>query len=252
MPDTLTTSLLLFLVGLIAGTLNVIAGGGSMLTLPVLIFLGLPPTVANGTNRVAILIETMGASWSFHRRGLISKEWLLVALPPAVLGAVLGTLAAVSIGEIAFQRILAVILVGAAAWTVWHPTRPPEETDADLPTGARRWAYVAGFFLIGVYGGFIQAGVGFLLLAATSVAGLNLIRGNALKVIVVLAFTPLALVLFAWNGKVDWAMGFALAAGNLLGGLAGVHLQVLKGHKWVRGVVTVIIMLFSARLLFSN
>ncbi len=252
MPDTLTTSLLLFLVGLIAGTLNVIAGGGSMLTLPVLIFLGLPPTVANGTNRVAILIETMGASWSFHRRGLISKEWLLVALPPAVLGAVLGTLAAVSIGEIAFQRILAVILVGAAAWTVWHPTRPPEETDADLPTGARRWAYVAGFFLIGVYGGFIQAGVGFLLLAATSVAGLNLIRGNALKVIVVLAFTPLALVLFAWNGKVDWAMGFALAAGNLLGGLAGVHLQVLKGHTWVRSVVTVIIMLFAARLLFSS
>jgi hypothetical protein len=252
MPDTLTTSLLLFLVGLIAGTLNVLAGGGSMLTLPVLIFLGLPPTVANGTNRVAILIETMGTSWSFQRRGLISKEWLLVALPPAVLGAVLGTLAAVSIGEIALQRILAVILVGAAAWTVWHPIRPPEETDVDLPAGARRWAYVAGFFLIGVYGGFIQAGVGFLLLAATSVAGLNLIRGNALKVIVVLAFTPLALVLFAWNGKVDWAMGLALAAGNLLGGLTGVHLQVLKGHKWVRGVVTVIIILFAARLLFSR
>ncbi len=252
MPDTLTTSLLLFLVGLVAGTLNVIAGGGSMLTLPVMIFLGLPPTVANGTNRVAILIQNIGASWSFHRRGLISKEWLLVALPPAILGAVLGTYAAVSIGELAFQRILAVILVVAAAWTVWHPSGSLEATGAGPPTGTRRWAYVAGFFLIGIYGGFIQAGVGFLLLAATSVAGLNLIRGNALKVTVVLAFTPLALVLFAWSGKVDWAMGLALAAGNLLGGLAGVHLQVLKGHKWVRGVVTVIIMLFAARLLFSS
>ena len=164
----------------------------------------------------------------------------------------MGTLAAINIGELAFQRILALILVGATVWTIWHPTRLPEETDADLPTGARRWAYAAGFFLIGVYGGFIQAGIGFLLLAATSVAGFNLIRGNALKVVVVLAFTPLALVLFAWSGKVDWAMGSALAAGNLLGGLAGVHLQVLKGHKWVRGVVTVITILFAARLLFSN
>ena len=74
MPDIITNSLLLFLVGLIAGALNVIAGGGSLLSLPVMIFLGLPPTVAHGTNRVAILLQNVGASWSFHRRGLVSKE----------------------------------------------------------------------------------------------------------------------------------------------------------------------------------
>lgn len=251
MPDIFTTSLLLFLVGLVAGTLNVIAGGGSMLTLPVMIFLGLPPTVANGTNRVAILIQNVGASWSFHRRGLISREWLLLAIPPGLLGAVLGTFAALNVGELAFQRILAVVLVGAAAWTIWHPTKPPENGGATPPAGAKRWAYAAAFFVIGVYGGFIQAGVGFVILAVTSLAGLNLIQGNALKVAVVLAFTSVALVLFAWNGKVDWAMGLALAAGNFLGGLAGVHIQILKGHKWVRGVVTMITILFAVRLLFS-
>jgi len=251
-PDTLTTPLILFLAGLVAGTLNVIAGGGSMLTLPVMIFLGLPPTVANGTNRVAILIQNVGASWSFHRRGLIAKEWLVLAIPPALVGAVLGTFAAVRIGDLAFQRILAVILVGVAAWTVWHPTKAPEEGNASPPTDGKRWAYVGVFFLIGVYGGFIQAGIGFVILAATSAGGLNLIRGNAMKVTLVLAFTPFALALFAWSGKVDWAMGFALAAGNLLGGLAGVRLQVLKGHKWVRGVVTVTIVLFAARLVFSG
>jgi len=251
-PETITTPLILFLAGLVAGTLNVIAGGGSMLTLPVMIFLGLPPTVANGTNRVAILIQNVGASWSFHRRRLISKEWLVLAIPPALLGAVLGTIAAVRIGDLAFQRVLAVVLVAVAAWTVWHPSKPPVEGDAAPPTGKKRWAYAGVFFLIGVYGGFIQAGVGFVVLAATSAAGLNLIRGNALKVTVVLAFTPLALALFAWSGKVDWAMGFALAAGNLLGGLAGVRLQVLKGHTWVRGVVTVTIVLFAARLLFGG
>lgn len=252
MPELFTNSLLLFLVGLVAGTLNVIAGGGSLLSLPVMIFLGLPPTVANGTNRVAILLQNVGASWSFHRRGLVSKEWLLLTVPPAVVGAVLGTVAAVQIGELEFQRTLAVILVVAAAWQIWNPIKLHADGNADLPEGMRRWAFVTAFFLIGVYGGFIQAGIGFLLLAATSAAGFNLIRGNALKVVVVLGFTPLALVLFAWNGKVDWAMGFALAAGNFLGGLAGVHLQVLKGHTWVRGVVTLVIVIFAIRLLFSS
>jgi uncharacterized membrane protein YfcA len=252
MPDFLSNSIILFLVGLVAGTLNVIAGGGSLLSLPVMIFLGLPPTVANGTNRVAILIQNIGASWSFHRRGLVSREWLFLAVPPALLGAVLGTVAAVHIGELEFQRVLAVILVAAALWSVWNPIELQAEGNAELPEGIKRWAFIAAFFLIGAYGGFIQAGIGFILLAATSAAGFNLIRGNALKVTVVLAFTPLALVLFAWNGKVDWAMGFALAAGNFLGGLAGVHLQILKGHKWVRGVVTMVIVIFALRLLFSN
>jgi uncharacterized membrane protein YfcA len=250
-PDIITTSLLLFLTGLIAGTLNVIAGGGSLLSLPVMIFLGLPPTLANGTNRVAILVQNIGASWSFHRRGMISREWLLLAIPPVLLGAVLGTLAALHVGELTFQRILAVILIAGAAWMVWHPVSLTEQGDATVPMGLKRMAFIGGFFLIGVYGGFIQAGIGFLLLAATSAAGFNLIRGNALKVTVVLAFTPLALVLFAWNGKVEWAIGLALAAGNLLGGLAGVHLQILKGHKWVRGVVTITIVFFAIRLLLS-
>jgi uncharacterized membrane protein YfcA len=252
MPDFLSNSIILFLVGLVAGTLNVIAGGGSLLSLPVMIFLGLPPTVANGTNRVAILIQNIGASWSFHRRGLVSREWLLLAVPPAMLGAVLGTVAAVHIGELEFQRVLAVILVAAALWSIWNPIQLQAEGNAELPEGIRRWAFIAAFFLIGVYGGFIQAGIGFVLLAATSAAGFNMIRGNALKVTVVLAFTPLALVLFAWNGKVDWAMGFALAAGNFLGGLAGVHLQILKGHKWVRGVVTLTIVIFAVRLLVAS
>ena len=250
MPEALTSSLLLFLVGLVAGVLNVIAGGGSLLTLPVMIFLGLPPTVANGTNRVAILIQNIGASWSFHRRKLISRDWVLLAVPPALVGVVLGTLAAVRVGDLAFQRILAVILVGAAAWTVWRPTTPLEEGEALPPRGSKRLAFAVFFFLAGVYGGFIQAGVGFIILAITTAGGLNLIRGNALKVTLILAFTPLALVIFAWSGKVDWAMGLALAAGNLLGALAGVRLQILKGHRWVKNVVTVTIVVFAVRLLF--
>jgi uncharacterized membrane protein YfcA len=251
-PDSLTTPVLLFLTGLVAGALNVIAGGGSLLTLPVMIFLGLPPTVANGTNRVAILIQNIGASWSFHRRKLISREWLLLAVPPALVGVVVGTVAAVRIGDLAFQRILAVVLVGAAVWTIWRPVEPPEEGNILPPTGGRRWAFAAAFFIVGLYGGFIQAGVGFVFLAVISIGGLDLIRGNALKVTLILVFTPVALAIFTASGKVNWAMGLALAAGNFTGALAGVRVQIRKGHKWVRNVVTATVVLFAIRLLFSG
>lgn len=249
MHNPLLSALLLFAVGLVAGTLNVIAGGGSTLTLPVMIFLGLPPTVANGTNRVAILVQNVGAAWSFQRRRLTTVAWLWLAVPPAVVGAVLGTLLAVRIGDVAFQRILAIVLVAVAAWTVWRPAPAAGGEAAGPPSGLRRWAFVGAFFLVGFYGGFLQAGVGFVILAVTSAGGLDLVRGNAVKVTLILCFTPLALALFWWSGKVDWLMGGSLALGNLLGGLAGVRLQILKGHGWVRNVVTITMVIFAVRLL---
>jgi uncharacterized protein len=250
--NPVVNALILFAVGLVAGTLNVIAGGGSLLTLPVMIFLGLPPTVANGTNRVAILVQNVGASWSFQRKGLISRAWLLLAIPPAVVGAVLGTLLAVHIGELTFQRILALVMVVVAAYTVWRPTPAAGGEVTPAPRGSRALVFTGAFFLVGFYGGFLQAGVGFVILAVTTAGGLDLVRGNAVKVTLVLAFTPLALALFAWSGKVDWIVGLALAAGNFLGGLMGVRLQILKGHAWVRNVVTVTIVVFAIKLLISG
>ncbi len=251
MPHPLLTSALLLVVGVIAGTLNVIAGGGSMLTLPVMIFLGLPPTVANGTNRVAIVVQSVGATASFQRKRLISRSWVALAVPPAVLGAILGTWGAVEVGNAAFQRILAGVLVVAAVWSLWRPGADAEGTDAPVPVGARRRGFALAFFLVGIYGGFIQAGVGFLILAVTSAGGLDLVRGNAVKVPMALAFTSVALVLFALSGDVDWTVGLALAAGNFIGGLLGVHLTVLKGHRWVRHVVTATTVLFAIRLLWT-
>ncbi len=248
----LLQALVLFFAGLLAGALNVVAGGGSMLTLPLMIFLGLPATVANGTNRVAILIQNLGASWSFHRRGLVSGPWIRLAAPSAVLGAVAGTWLALQVGDVAFQRILAILLVGITVWTLWRPGQAGGGGSAAPPSGPRRAVLATLFFLIGVYGGFVQAGVGFVILAATSAGGLDLVRGNAVKVTLVLAFTPISLALFAMDGKVEWLIGLALAAGNLLGGLVGVHLQVLKGQTWVRRIVTAVIVVFAVRLLVAG
>lgn len=247
--------LLLFAAGVIAGVLNVIAGGGSFLTLPILMFLGLPPGVANGTNRVGILLQNVGAVWSFQRHGVLDWRSVLWAAAPSIPGAALGVWLALVVSDHAFKRILALLMVTLSLWTLWSKRRGHSTTamtGTDSPSSGR-WAGIGiAFFLIGVYGGFVQAGVGFLILAATTAAGLDLVRGNAVKVLTVLCFTALSLALFAWNGRVDWVMGLVLAAGTTLGGLAGVRLTVLKGHRWVRGVVTVTMILFALRLWFSQ
>lgn len=242
-----TAHVALFAAGTVAGALNVVAGGGSFLTLPIMIFLGLPATVANGTNRIAILVQNIGAVWGFHRHRLVEREWALRAALPAVAGAALGTWAAIEIGDEAFRRALAALMVIVSLWTLWDPMgRRPER--AGTRPRHRGTGFALAFFGVGLYGGFVQAGVGFLVLAATTWAGLDLVRGNALKVLVILCFTPLALALFAAGGKVAWAWGIALAAGNLAGGLVGVRLTVLKGHAWVKRVVTVAVIVFAILL----
>jgi len=241
---------LLFVAGLLAGVINVVAGGGSFLTIPILIFLGLPPNAANHTNRIGIVLQNIGAVWGFRRHQVLSWRWLPRAALPATLGAGLGAWLALVVSDSSFQRILALFMVVVSLWTLWDPAGR-KRARGDL-TAASPWVVAALFFAVGIYGGFIQAGVGFFLLAAATMAGLDLVRGNAVKVLCALSFTTLALALFAWRGAVYWPAGLSLGAGTLLGGQLGVHLTVLKGHRWIRGVVTVTVLLFALRLWWTS
>jgi len=266
----------LFAAGLVAGALNVVAGGGTFLTLPLLIFAGLPPTVANGTNRVAILVQNVGAVWGFDRHKVLERSLVPWTALPSIVGAALGSWAALVVGDENFQRALALLMVVISLWTLWDPVGrlarrrrlaaaggtvrsaaagSPAGAGGgagDAPLGRRgRWLLAAAFFAVGVYGGFVQAGVGFLILAATTWAGLDLVRGNALKVLVVLAYIPLSLAIFAWQGKVVWGLGVVLAAGHLAGAFLGVHLTVLKGHRWIQRVVTIAVIAFALKLWFE-
>jgi uncharacterized membrane protein YfcA len=175
----------LFLTGLVAGTLNTLAGGGSLISLPVMIFLGLPATVANGTLRLGILIQNVGSVWGFGRQGVFEPTLVKRYLPPALLGVVAGTALGVRMGDLAFQRTLAVVMVLVALWIVWRPPggAAPSTDGASPRRGPPPVLLYGGFFLVGAYGGFIQAGVGFLILALTSAAGLDLVKGNAMKVL---------------------------------------------------------------------
>ena len=224
-----------------------------MLTVPALIFLGLPPTVANGTNRVALLIQNIGAVGSFHRRGLVRREWLPLAGPPLVLGALLGTWGATVIDDASFQRALAVAMILVAAYTVWDPLKGRQiTTEADLTEHVMGKAGLRiAFFLIGVYGGFIQIGVGFIILALSTSAGLDLVRGSSLKCLLVLTYSIPAIVLFSSAGKIHWPMGFVMAGGNFLGAVIGVRLAVRAGHVWIKRFVTLAVLILAGRLLLT-
>jgi uncharacterized membrane protein YfcA len=242
--DDLVPYLLLIAAGIAASILNVLAGGGSFLTLPILIFLGLPTVVANATNRVGVLMQNLSAVWGFHSAGVLDWRWALTASVPAVAGAALGTWAALFVGDELFRRILAFVMVVVTIATLFAPE--PRPADAAHP--ARSWLVASGFLLVGLYGGFLQAGVGLLVLAITTWAGLDLVRGNAIKVVTVMIVTVLALAIFAAHDTIHWPMGIALAVGNTLGGLIGVRLAVTKGHRWLKGVVTITVIAFAIRL----
>ncbi|MFO7608804.1 MAG: sulfite exporter TauE/SafE family protein [Candidatus Krumholzibacteriia bacterium] len=241
--------LLLFAVGVVAGVLNVLAGGGSLLTLPVLIFLGLPAAVANGTNRVAILAQSVVSVGAFRHSGMLPLRLALLCTAPALLGGALGASLAVGIDDLLFRRILAAVMLAVCVVMIADPTRRLRFDPARL--GAlRAAALVVSFFVIGVYGGFIQAGVGFLIISALLVHGLDLVRVNAVKVFVVGAFTVTALAVFIVHDEVDWPLGLALAAGNALGGWLGTRLAIAKGHDWIRRLVLVTVVVFAVRLLW--
>jgi len=211
--------------------------------------MGLPPVLANGTNRVGILAQNMAATWNFRRHGIFDRRWVAAAAIPHLFGAAAGSVLALRIDDDTFRQVLSTLMIVMSLWTLWDPLRAKaaraREESPRLGVGA--WI---GFFLVGIYGGFVQAGVGFLMLAVATLAGFDLVRGNSLKVFCVLVSTPLSLAIFASGGQVSWIPGLSLGAGMLLGGWAGSHLTVLKGHRWVRQVVTLAVIAMAIKLMW--
>ena len=250
---TLSELLLLAGVGIVAGWMNVMAGGGSLLSVPVMVFLGLPGPVANGTNRIAILAQNAIAVATFRGHGFsdfrLSLSLAAAAVPGAVAGAMLGT----RLEGAWFNRIVALIMIAvmvvmllparqAATQTVGHvaPTRPRLLWGHALMVGAGFW------------GGFIQIGVGFMLMPILHrVLGLDLVRVNMHKVFIVLIYTAFALAVFASRVELVWVAGLFLAIGNAAGGWLGAHTSVRKGDRWIRMALFVILSVFIVRLLLS-
>jgi len=245
LPD-LQGILILFFVGAIAAFINVNAGGGSSLTLPVLIFLGLDPSVANGTNRVAILFQNASAVYAFKKEKFYELKNSLILSALTLPGAIIGAVTAVSISDELFEKILGVIMIFIII-TMILPKKKTEKTKSDFTID---WKIVTAMIVIGFYGAFLQVGVGFLLMASFQyLMKFDLIRVNMHKVFVVFVFTLPALLVFILTDNINWFYGVTLSAGNAFGGWWGAKLSVKKGEKLIKFVLIIAILIMALKLL---
>lgn len=248
--DATLQILILISIGFIAGFINTIAGGGSLLTLPILIFLGLPPNIANGTNRIGILFQSIFTTAGFKSKGIVTFPFSIYIGISALFGSILGAQIAIDLKGETFNKILAVIMIMVVAFMVLK-SKYKQLDSLEKTTGKHLWISILIFFFVGVYGGFIQAGVGIIMLfVLSSVNNISLVKSNAIKVTVALIFTISAVAVFAYSDKINWKLGLILAIGNSIGGWIASRWSVKKGDTLVQKFLIVMVIILAIKLWF--
>ena len=236
-------ALLLIGGGTVAGVINAVAGGGSTLTVPLLVLAGVPGNSANGSNRVGILTSNAAAATAFRRLGVRGLSQSARVLVPIVVGSLIGAFAITRLTDDTFERVFGLLMLPIIFLSI---RKPKVRVDADpWPL----WFTVAVFFAIGLYGGAVQAGVGLVLLGALTRAGYDLVTANNVKVVANLTLTSVVLPIFIVQGKVEWIPALILAVGLTAGGWIGAHAAVRGGERFIRAVMVVAAVLLSGRLL---
>jgi uncharacterized membrane protein YfcA len=245
--------LLIIGVGFIAGFLNTVAGGGSLISLPVLIFLGLPGSVANATNRVAIMAQNVFAVSGFNSKGIkLPMPYSLFLALASLAGGFIGARLAVDIRDGLFNRILAVIMVFVVS-SIALEKRFQYRQQAERLTLTSQIAGFLTFLLLGIYGGFIQAGIGFLVIAAlTHINHFSLVKTNYIKVFAALLYTGISIIVFALENKIDWITGMVLAIGQGFGGWYASRWSVDKGDAWIKRIMVVAVIILAIKLWFFS
>lgn len=245
--NDLLAVLLLFVVGTISGFINVMAGGGSTLTLPILIFLGLDSAIANGTNRIGLISQNIAGILSFKKENVsqikLSVRLSLLTLPGAIIGAIYAT----KIDNDLFQKLLGIVMISIVI-TMLIPNSKKHINE--IISTKMPWAIYPSMFALGFYGGFIQVGIGFLLmLALHRILKLSLVYVNMHKVFIVMMYTIPAIFVFALTGNINWFYGLSLAAGTAVGAWWSAKLAVKKGEKIIKVVLIIVIIVMSIKLL---
>lgn len=239
-------------IGILVGIINTIAGSGSLLSLPLLFFLGLDMNVANGTNRIGILMQSITATYSYKKKQIINLNDNLFLSIPAVVGSAIGAFSAVNLRTQTLEIVVGGLLIFMLILMLFKPSKWLKE-NSENTNKKKSFFQIIIFFLIGLYGGFIQAGVGFFLLAGLVLsAGFDLVKANALKVLIVLLYTPIALFVFMINNQVDYKLGFILGIGNMIGAWLGVKLSLKKGAKFIRIFLIFAIAISALKLIYDN
>ena len=241
--------LALIVSGVFVGFINTLAGGGTIISLSIFMFLGLPAGIANGTNRVAVILQNMTSVSQFRRKKVLDFKKANKLAIPTMIGAIAGAQIASDINEAVFRKAIGVVLIVMMYFILTKPSQWLKGTEA-LMEKPVSWIQVVIFFVIGVYGGFVQVGVGYFILAGVVLgAGYDLVKANAIKVWIILLYTPLALIVFILNDQVRWDFGLIHAIGNIIGAYVASRFAVSWGANFVRWFVIVIIIIFASDLL---
>ena len=249
--ETILQSFFLVCVGFLAGIINTLAGGGSLFTLPVLILMGLPPTVANGTNRIAIIIQSLSGTMGYKSKGINSFPFNIYLGVSSGIGALIGAYLAIHFDEILFNKVLAFIMILFGTLIFFRKKNLKLELVERLEGKYLFWT-IFGFFFIGIYGGFINAGIGIvIMLILNRYNNMTLVKTNATKVTVVLIYSLVAFVIFVKNGAVDWKYGIQLSFGTFVGAWFASRWSVRKGDNVIRFVLIISVSLMSIKLWFS-
>lgn len=237
-----------FILGAVVSLINSIAGGGSSLSLPIMIFLGMPPTVANGTNRIGLIIGNISSVANLAKHGYLDTKLFRQLLLPSLIGAFIGVFFLVSIGDKAFQAVIAIAICLVVVMSRLRkdifgkpPVTPPEKL---TPGGA------IGFALVSIYGCIVQIGVGFVqIFSLTRYTGLDPIHVNALKNCLTTVFLVVSTAALAFAGKVNWPIAIVMSAGAWCGGYFGSALQRKKGNKFIENFISVCSLALAAYLI---
>lgn len=241
--------IVLIFSGLAVGFINTLAGGGSVISLSVLMLLGLPAPVANGTNRIAVMVQTLTATTVFRRQKVLDlKKGLWLSLPSAI-GSLLGAYIAIDINEEIFEKAFAVIMLVMLVFVFFNPDKYIYGNQKLVDKKVTAWQWLI-FFLLGVYGGFVHVGIGYFLLAALVLnAGYDLVRANAVKVLIVLMYMPFSFLVFMWMSDIEWTYGLVMMIGSVVGAFIASHLAVKKGILFVKWVVVAVTIFMAGHFL---
>ncbi|MFH0894503.1 MAG: sulfite exporter TauE/SafE family protein [Bacteroidota bacterium] len=233
--------LLLVCSGILVGFINTLAGSGTIISISVFVFLGLPVTVANGTHRVAVIFQNLVAVHAFKKQKVLDTRkglWLAI---PVVIGSVLGAFIAVKINEDAMEKVVGIVMLIMLFFIFYKPGRWLKEDRERTAKPVQWWEYGL-YFLMGVYGGFIHIGVGiFMLVTLVLNSGYDLVKANAIKNLLVLLYVPFALFIFIISGMVNFSYGLVHAVGNMIGAWLATRYAVKWGADFVRWVLVVVI-----------
>jgi len=237
--------LVIVLAGIAAGIINSIAGGGTLVSFPTLIWLGRDPIVANATNAVALWPGSLAAAYGYRHELSTVRRWLLLLIIPSLLGALLGSWLLLRTPSSVFERLVPFLILGATLLLAAQEmiTRRLGVVARAHEDPTRGWVAFVFLFqlLVGIYGGYFGAGMGILMLAALGLIGLtDLHQMNGLKNILAVAINGIAAIYFALAKAVAWNDVLVMMLGSILGGYVGARLARRLGRKFVRAAVVVI------------